>query len=512
MAPLTPSLSAQGAWSCVTCNEDYDTNKDIPWEMTEMEALLCVPCIRGRFEQALENDYSWPPSFGGELLDIADFKTILSEDLFTRLTAKAAEVAANVDTISLDALKDQTRGKDYQVCPKCSKIITLADGCNHIVCLCLTGFCFICGVEVAHNSDHFRATEGTPNTCPRFGRVDDDRAIFDDPLVAAADEVAAMEAHVAELRRAMDLAMQQIQERERQLRAIWAVFNETHLARWAWNVAMQNSQQDPIMQELLRNALRAEQLPVEARTRAGRRRADQTILAALREHNHIHAVEQQEWEAMFDSNVLAITEFLHHEHKIFGMLNAEHPHPFLHDGLLLHPVALVFNMMEQDRREAALEWMYDTLRDYTPETHDGTPLGAAVFSIGPGGDANTRVEVARLLRFFRERGEINRFKFTVMQGAGVLVTIQPPRVVVDDTDEEAIMENMYTPPEGYWRVELLHELWGFMVHLDSNMGFQPVFVPLQRNWGFLMRAARGAYLRQDPERAMAFIEWERAQR
>lgn len=532
MAPLRPSWRTQGVWTCVTCTEDYNTdNKDMPWKTTQEDALVCIPCIQGRFEEALQNDYSWPPRFGGEALEVNDFKIILSKDLFTRLTAKAEEIAANKDNLSLDSVKDQTRGKDYQVCPNCSKIVTLRDGCNHIICVCLTGFCFICGKEVAHGSDHWAYTQGTPSTCPRFGQPGNDRAIFDGHPVAElinglfGDGLAVDQQQVANLARDVEQIHQRMIEvrvelirhervRERQLRQ-WANFHGNNFAQWAWNAAMQNAHRDLIMQDQLRRALQAVQLPVAARTRAAaRRHAVEPILAALRAHNPMHAVVQQEWEALFDARIPDVTQLLHHGGD---RLDPPRPHPFLQNGLLIQPVAGVFNMVVQDSREAALEWMYNTICDYTPETHDGTALGAAVFSMGPGGDQNTRMQVARLLWDLRQGHAFSRFVVTEMQGSGVLVTIRPPHGQVFDEEEVERMvlagnePVLVTPPEGYWRVDLLLMNWGQIVHLDRARPFRPVFVPLQRNWGLLMRAARGAYLQQDPEGAAQFFEQLRAQ-
>lgn len=78
-------------------------------------------------------------------------------------------------------------------------------------------------------------------------------------------------------------------------------------------------------------------------------------------------------------------------------------------------------------------------------------------SIGLGGDANTRVQVARLLWNFRAQRTFNPFTVTNMHGAGLLVTIEPPRQIVcdDEGNEELIMNNTSTPPEGYWRMDLL---------------------------------------------------------
>jgi hypothetical protein len=51
-------------------------------------------------------------------------------------------------------LKDEDRGKEYQVCPVCRRCIQLADACYHISCPCGNHFCYKCGKQ-AWNSHHW---------------------------------------------------------------------------------------------------------------------------------------------------------------------------------------------------------------------------------------------------------------------------------------------------------------------------------------------------------------------
>jgi hypothetical protein len=42
-------------------------------------------------------------------------------------------------------LNGSDRGKNYQVCPHCRRVINLESACNHITCKCKGEFCYICG-------------------------------------------------------------------------------------------------------------------------------------------------------------------------------------------------------------------------------------------------------------------------------------------------------------------------------------------------------------------------------
>ena len=68
------------------------------------------------------------------------------------------------------------RGKHYQLCPResCNRKVELMEACNHIVCVCGVGFCFICGKEADGEGDHW-----TVGGCPRYNQPDDPRAEFD---------------------------------------------------------------------------------------------------------------------------------------------------------------------------------------------------------------------------------------------------------------------------------------------------------------------------------------------
>ena len=81
-----------------------------------------------------------------------------------------------------------TQGRDFQLCPRCGTGRGLLDGCNHMVCpfaSCGTEYCFLCGQEAHHDSDHWSLAVGK---CPRWGQADADNPMFDELEDPLADE------------------------------------------------------------------------------------------------------------------------------------------------------------------------------------------------------------------------------------------------------------------------------------------------------------------------------------
>lgn len=79
-----------------------------------------------------------------------------------------------------DPFQGMILGKDYQRCPSCKVVVALVDGCNTIVCempSCRVHFCFICGQEAHHDSDHWKAG----NECPRWNQPGAANAHYDAP-------------------------------------------------------------------------------------------------------------------------------------------------------------------------------------------------------------------------------------------------------------------------------------------------------------------------------------------
>ena len=96
MPSLTQDSTHVGDWECVTCCEDYNTVNDSPWQTEDGESLVCGGCIIHLFEQALENDYSWPPRFGPDILHSQDFASLLPREPPDRVTRRVAQAEPRI--------------------------------------------------------------------------------------------------------------------------------------------------------------------------------------------------------------------------------------------------------------------------------------------------------------------------------------------------------------------------------------------------------------------------------
>jgi len=157
--PLTRNINQVGTWDCVACTEAYTSPPEFPLE-DSAQAQFCKHCIVAQFDAALKLDFNRPTSWGTRQLDPQDFASILSRKILAELVKKKKEM----DALKPQDINGQQRGKDYQNCPRCRKVIHLIDGCNHVTCQCNASFCFRCGKAADGESDHWNA-EG----CPRYG-------------------------------------------------------------------------------------------------------------------------------------------------------------------------------------------------------------------------------------------------------------------------------------------------------------------------------------------------------
>ncbi|KAK0287235.1 hypothetical protein LTR35_002729 [Friedmanniomyces endolithicus] len=74
--------------------------------------------------------------------------------------------------------KTLIRGRDFQICPGKTyrRYYNLWEGCNAMVCeKCRTQFCYICGEEADHDSDHW----GARKPCPRWNQPGSRHAMHD---------------------------------------------------------------------------------------------------------------------------------------------------------------------------------------------------------------------------------------------------------------------------------------------------------------------------------------------
>ncbi|GAB7332685.1 hypothetical protein MBLNU13_g04435t2 [Cladosporium sp. NU13] len=266
MSVLKLNVCHNGDWQCITCCSDYNTIEDQPWQAKD-ESLVCKVCITRCFELGLENDYTWPPRFGSDILHLQDYKSIPPTELLDCITSRLVKEQPRIDPKEVAAaVAGHVRGRDFQVCPGCSNIITLKKGCNHISCVCSAQFCFICGQVAQHSGDHFRK-----ESCPRWGQPTSEQAMFDRP-----DPVAEMrEAHNNHM--IQDFAQQHL---------------AFHAGSWTWNVAMQTTADDGLrflMGDLLRGNPEGLYRPPTDTEHA-------QVLNAMRAHNPLHRVSDERWE------------------------------------------------------------------------------------------------------------------------------------------------------------------------------------------------------------------------
>ena len=462
MPVLQLNTTQDGPWLCETCCEDYNAKTDQPWETIDDGDLVCTTCIKQQFERALELDYNWPARWDGEELLISDFQSVFSPELVSQVEEKAAEMAAVDKDALLEAVKDLTRGKDYQICPGCRQTIDLGSGCNHMTChFCHTNFCFLCGEEVEQPeaTDHWAISR---NICPRYGPVgsamfdstdDDDEHDLHTPLTHE---------QRLEVLVTMTASLSQLDTEE----ADFIEFTAFHVDTWAWNVAMQSLRDDRIGQDHLRMVLGHED--------GGSVWAD--FEALLRGYRPEHAVPEQEWAELYQAGLPQIHRLFDNGPQDPGLARASE---FLDNGMLTQSVGGVFNMMSPASRLDAFMWMYNTTRDW--ENLDVSQR-SAVFDMGPGGDDFMRGHVADLMGDLRLRRWREMFTFIPMHNAGILVTMKAPTTLEDDDG------SVLGSTEAWWRVVLVRQLWGILVHLDQDMAQDPD----SPQWVALVRESGGA--------------------
>lgn len=429
MPALKLNTCHSGDWECTTCCSDYNTIEDQPWQ-TEGASLVCAVCIIKCFELGLENDYTWPPRFGPDVLSSQDYESILPTELLDRITQRLVKGQPQIDPEEVAAaVHGQVRGRDYQVCPGCQNILTLKEGCNYISCVCSAQFCFICGQVAQHSGDHFKK-----GSCPRWGQPTSEKAMFDrsDPA--------------AEMREAHNNSMIQNFAQQRL---------EFHAGSWTWNVAMQTTTDDNLrflMGDLLRGN-------PEGLFRTPTRGEHAQVLNAMRSQNPLHRVSEEHWERAVADSAHTIKRYAARGPGN-SALGQNTQHPTILRGLLRQPVAGLFNTATQSGRVAAFIWMYDSVRAYQ-KCNYFSMKNVAVFDMGPTDEP--RLIGATLMAYLFLFGELHtnkRFSFKRMAGNALLVELHAPTEFVGRPDA------LYS--EAFWRQELLMKLWHRMAYPDQK--------------------------------------------
>lgn len=475
MPTLLQLTRHRGRWECDTCVEEYRSANTKPWQTENKDSLICPKCIAGRFEQALENDYSWPARFGPSELQVTDYEAVLDEALVEAVKAKEAEIAARVDAgIAPEALEGQVRGTDYQICPGCRKLIALKDGCNHITCHCLQNFCFICGKKAKGDSAHW-----LPGGCPRYGLAGAENALFDTGV--APEEEPEEEEEEEDQGWLFDSTSGLDEETFDELLNITSEFT---IGPYAWAVAMQASRRDAELRATMQRTLQAERW-------APSREDRDVIERALRAYGTTHRISRDWWAQVLDVHEEGLQTFLTRgPARGDGSPNANVRH-----GVLAQPVNRVFNMSTMSGRSAAFAWMYATVHDWS-DSWIGRERSYAVFDMGPSGNRDVddlylnRVAVARLILALGEVGDVvskGRFTFTDMRGTFVHVTVNPPQEIANPLWEH----------EAYWRRQLLENFWTEIVFQgDHDQQRHEENQPFMSMHGAMMNSTSHAWVQQ----------------
>lgn len=429
MPALKLNTCYSGDWECTTCCSDYNTIEDQPWQAKD-ESLVCAVCIIRCFELGLENDCTWPARFGPDVLHSQDYESILPTELLDRITKRLVTGQPRIDPKEVAAaVAGQVRGRDFQVCPGCSNILTLREGCNHISCVCSAQFCFICGQVAQHSGDHFKK-----GSCPRWGQPTSEQAMFDRPDP------------VAEMREAHNKRMIQDFAEKRLL---------FHAGSWTWNVAMQTTADDDL-RFLMGGLLRGNPEGLY-RTPAPKEHAQ--VLNAMRAPNSLHRVSDEHWDRVVADSANTTKRYAARGPGK-NALGQDTQHPTISRGLLRQPVGGLFNMATQSGRIAAFMWMHDSVRGYR-ESNYISMKNVAVFDMGPTDEP--RLVGATLMAYlflFGESDTRDRFSFKRIAGNALLVELHAPAEIYGRPDA------LYS--EAFWRQELLMELWHRMAYPDQK--------------------------------------------
>jgi hypothetical protein len=207
-----------------------------------------------------------------------------------------------------------------------------------------------------------------------------------------------------------------------------------------------------------------------------------TINRLLRRYHWTHAVTNSQWEALITAETEIIVDFL-----ADGPAIQPGRSQWAHNGVLLRLVGGVFNMSVHSGRLAAFMWMHDTVRNWGNHSID-SPRSSAVFQLGPGGDEDTRVHVARMTMYLGLRGHraaLGCISFKQVEVSTLIVTVNPPLPAPWG-------DKMIDVSEAWWRRHLLSQFWIPVVrlephyHLDMGDAF----------WSSLWRQAEEDWARQ----------------
>jgi len=122
------------------CDETFDADDVAPAPSGVSHAPTLVQCPRCR----------------GSLCRAC--KSIWHENLTCQAYQALPATERDPDDVAFANLARQER---WRRCPKCSAMVELKFGCNHITCVCRHHFCYQCGADFEHTGGKYRCTGGS---------------------------------------------------------------------------------------------------------------------------------------------------------------------------------------------------------------------------------------------------------------------------------------------------------------------------------------------------------------
>jgi len=121
------------------CNEPFDANDVAPAPAEASQADGLVQCPRCRNSLCRSCKVVWHDKF-----TCAQFQAL------------PAHERAPEDLVFMELAKKEK----WRRCPKCSAMVELKFGCNHITCNCKHHFCYTCGADFEHKNGKYSCTSG----------------------------------------------------------------------------------------------------------------------------------------------------------------------------------------------------------------------------------------------------------------------------------------------------------------------------------------------------------------
>ncbi|KAJ6486832.1 hypothetical protein C8R45DRAFT_996149 [Mycena sanguinolenta] len=121
------------------CDETFDADDVAPAPSGVKHAATLVQCPRCRGSLCKSCKAIWH-----ENLTCAQYQAL-------PLTERAPEDVAFANLAAQEK---------WRRCPKCSAMVELKFGCNHITCICKHHFCYTCGADFEHTNGKYRCTGG----------------------------------------------------------------------------------------------------------------------------------------------------------------------------------------------------------------------------------------------------------------------------------------------------------------------------------------------------------------